>query len=571
MRQIHRWTALVGATTLLMGLGFLASPGPVVQAVTTVNQIGAVIDGENERDESGFSVAMSADGTRIAIGSPYSDGVGGNFDNTGRVRIYNWDGSIWMQVGTDIDGEAARDFFGESVAMSADGTRIAIGAPGNNAGYVRVYTLTNNVWTQTGVNIIGEDTYDNFGRSLAMSADGSRIAIGAPNNSDNSLFHGHVRVYTLSGTTWQQTGTDIDGEDARDASGFSVAMSADGAHIAIGAPFNTSGQGQVRVYTLSGDTWLQTGADIDGENVNDESGMSVAMSADGTRIAIGAPGNTSGKGHVRVYTLSGGAWLQTGNDIDGEATNDLSGKSVAMTADGNRIAIGAPYSDGVDGNFNDTGRVRIYNWDGSIWKQVGTDIDGKAANDLSGSSVALSTDGTRIAIGAPGNTNRTGHVRVFSVQDSPGAPTISAITAGDGVLTISFSAGTENGSTITNFKYSIDGTNYIALNPTATTSPFTISGLTNETSYSVTIKSVNAIGDSPASNAIAGTPVASATTVSEPTTTTAVPTTTVATPTATPTKVDSLPETGNNSSTLVFISALLVIGGITLSRRHKVL
>jgi LPXTG-motif cell wall-anchored protein len=568
MRQIHRWTALVGATTLLMGLGFLASPGPVVQAVTTVNQIGADIDGENERDESGFSVAMSADGTRIAIGAPYV----GMMSNPGYVRVYTSINNVWTQTGGDIIGEAAQDFFGTSVAMSADGTRIAIGAPGNNAGYVRVYTLTNNVWTQTGGDIIGEDTYDNFGRSLAMSADGSRIAIGAPNNSDNSPFHGHVRVYTLSGDTWLQTGADIDGEDARDASGFSVAMSADGAHIAIGAPFNTSGKGHVRVYTLSGDTWLQTGADIDGKNVNDESGMSVAMSADGTRIAIGASGNTSGKGHVRVYTLSGGAWQQTGNDIDGEATNDLSGKSVAMTADGNRIAIGAPYSDGVDGNFNDTGRVRIYNWDGSIWMQVGIDIDGKAPNDLSGSSVALSTDGTRIAIGAPGNTNRTGHVRVFSVQDSPGAPTISAITAGDGVLTVSFSAGTENGSTITNFKYSIDGTNYIALNPTATTSPFTISGLTNGTSYSVTIKSVNAIGDSPASNAIAGTPVASATTVSEPTTTTAaVPTTTVATPTATPTKVDSLPETGNNSSTLVFISALLVIGGITLSRRHKVL
>ncbi len=213
--------------------------------------------------------------------------------------------------------------------------------------------------------------------------------------------------------------------------------------------------------------------------------------------------------------------------------------------------------------------------------QIGADIDGENANDWSGISVAMSADGTRIAIGAPGNTSGKGHVRVFSVQDSPGAPTISAITAGDGVLTISFSAGTENGSTITNFKYSIDGTNYIALNPTATTSPFTISGLTNGTSYSVTIKSVNAIGDSPASNAIEGTPVASATTVAPATTTstapttttttTAVPTTTVATPTATPTKVDSLPETGNNSSTLVFISALLVIGGITLSRRHKVL
>ena len=284
----------------------------------------------------------------------------------------------------------------------------------------------------------------------------------------------------------------------------------------------------------------QIGADIDGENANDWSGFSVAMSADGTRIAIGAPGRMMpNPGYVRVYTLRDNGWQQTGGDIDGENERDESGKSVAMSADGSRIAIGAP-----------------------------------------------------------GNTSGKGHVRVFSVQDSPGAPTISAITAGDGVLTISFSAGTENGSTITNFKYSIDGTNYIALNPTATTSPFTISGLTNGTSYSVTIKSVNAIGDSPASNAIAGTPVAPATTVSEPTTTTApttttttttavptttvaaptttttttaVPTTTVAAPTATPTKVDSLPETGNNSSTLVFISALLVIGGITLSRRRKVL
>ena len=560
MRQIHRWTSLVGATTLLMGLGFLASPGPVVQAVTTVNQIGADIVGDHGFEESGASVAMSADGTRIAIGSP--DYI--NF-NPGYVRVYTSINNVWIQTGTDIDGEAGGDNFGIAVAMSADGTRIAIGAPSNNAGYVRVYTLTNNVWTQTGVNIIGEDGGDNFGRSLAMSADGSRIAIGAPNNSDNSdnsPFHGHVRVYTLTNGDWEQIGTDIDGENAGDHSGFSVAMSADGARIAIGAPFNTSDKGHVRVYTSINNVWIQTGTDIDGEAGGDNFGIAVAMSADGTRIAIGAPSNNAG--YVRVYTLTNNVWTQTGVNIIGEDGGDNFGRSLAMSADGSRIAIGAPYSDGVDGNFNDTGHVRIYNWDGSIWMQVGIDIDGKAANDLSGSSVALSTDGTRIAIGAPGNTNRTGHVRVFSVQDSPGAPTISAITAGDGVLTVSFSAGTDNGSTITNFKYSIDGTNYIALNPTATTSPFTVSGLTNGTSYSVTIKSVNAIGDSPASNAIAGTPVASATTVSEPTTT-------VATPTATPTKVDSLPETGNNSSTLVFISALLVIGGITLSRRHKVL
>jgi hypothetical protein len=96
-------------------------------------------------DLSGWSVSMSADGNVIAIGAPYNDGNG---YYAGHVRVYEWNvtASDWSQRGTDIDGEAERDQSGGSVSMSADGNVVAIGALYNNgngewAGHVRVYEL----------------------------------------------------------------------------------------------------------------------------------------------------------------------------------------------------------------------------------------------------------------------------------------------------------------------------------------------------------------------------------------------------------------------------------------------
>ena len=97
------------------------------------------------------------------------------------------------------------------------------------------------------------------------------------------------------------------------------------------------------MYSESGGTWTQVGADIDGEAAGDQSGWSVSMSSDGTRVAIGATDNEAGyvRGHVRVYAESGGTWAQVGADIDGEAAGDESGSSVSMSSDGTRVAIGA--------------------------------------------------------------------------------------------------------------------------------------------------------------------------------------------------------------------------------------
>ena len=269
---------------------------------------------------------------------------------------------------------------------------------------------------------------DESGYSVSLSSDGTTVAIGAPYNDGNGSYSGHVRIYAWNSATsaWEQQGADIDGEAAGDYSGWSVSLSSDGTTVAIGASCNDgngSDSGHVRIYAWNSATsaWEQQGADIDGEAAGDRSGESVSLSSDGTTVAIGAHGNDgngSWSGHVRIYAWNSAtsAWEQQGADIDGEAADDDSGSSVSLSSDGTTVAIGATDN---DGNGSDSGHVRIYAWNSatSAWEQQGADIDGEAAGDWSGWSVSLSSDGTTVAIGAPyndGNGSNSGHVRVYS-------------------------------------------------------------------------------------------------------------------------------------------------------------
>ena len=181
----------------------------------------------------------------------------------------------------------------------------------------------------------------------------------------------------------------------------------------------------------------QVGNDIDGESSNDYSGWSVSIDSDGSHVAIGAYGNNgngSDSGHVRIYEYSGSAWSQLGNDIDGEAVNDNFGYSVSIDSDGSHVAIGAYLN---NGNGSDSGHVRIYEYSSGSWSQVGNDIDGEAANDRSGRSVSIDSDGSHVAIGSPNKGNDKGHVRVYDV----GAPTIHSVSlaADNSTIAVTFS------------------------------------------------------------------------------------------------------------------------------------
>jgi hypothetical protein len=116
---------------------------------------------------------------------------------------------------------------------------------------------------------------------------------------------------------------------------------------------------------------------------------------------------------ISFLTIQAQDWAKVGSDIIGEAADDRSGYSVSLSSDGSVVAIGAY---GNDGNGDDAGHVRIYQNQSGTWTQIGSDIVGEAAGDQSGYSVSLSSDGSIVAIGAifnAGNGSYSGQVRVY--------------------------------------------------------------------------------------------------------------------------------------------------------------
>ena len=339
-------------------------------------QLGSDIDGVAAGDQSGSQVAISGDGLTVAIGAS-------SHDANGHTQVFKYDtnSKSWVQLGADIDGESAGDMSGSSVSLSSDGSILAIGAllnadSGARSGHTRIYQFDSSSasWVQLGADIDGEAAGDLSGSSVSLSEDGQTVAIGAPSNSANGAESGHTRIFKYDGTSasWVQLGGDIDGEAAGDESGSSVALSGDGSTVAIGANKNDgngslSGHARIYKFDSSSASWVQLGADIDGESAGDMSGSSVSLSRDGSALAIGAIHNQDGglrSGHTRLYDFNedSSSWVQRGGDIDGEAQINHSGRSVALSADGSTVAIGANLADKADnGIANDAaGHVRVY-------------------------------------------------------------------------------------------------------------------------------------------------------------------------------------------------------------------
>jgi hypothetical protein len=142
-------------------------------------------------DNFGYSVSLSADGLRVAIGSPKNSGLQNN-KAYGNVRIFQWKfDDFWEQLGGDIDGNAqVEERSGFSVSLSADGLRVAIGAPGGDT--VRLYEYKDNLWTKLGQDFVHEGASGYF---VCLDEDGDRVAIGAPFDVSDAGTEGVVRVY----------------------------------------------------------------------------------------------------------------------------------------------------------------------------------------------------------------------------------------------------------------------------------------------------------------------------------------------------------------------------------------
>tara|TARA_B100001093_G_scaffold302627_2_gene288629 strand:- start:4432 stop:12453 length:8022 start_codon:yes stop_codon:yes gene_type:complete len=153
-------------------------------------QIGSSIYGESTNDFSGVN-AISEDGFKLAIGASKNDGGG---KNSGSVRVYELSQNsplTWSQVGGDIDGDSSEDLLGSDLSLSADGSVLAIGAPEdkdstdaeNSRGEVKIFELTSSpgTWVQKGSSIVGSETIEDskLGASVSLNGAGDRVAIGS--------------------------------------------------------------------------------------------------------------------------------------------------------------------------------------------------------------------------------------------------------------------------------------------------------------------------------------------------------------------------------------------------------
>jgi hypothetical protein len=363
---------------------------------------------------------LNSDGTIVAIGATMNDGFNGDSAYSGHVRIYENTTGSWVQLGNDIDGEAPNHTSGFSVCLDSSGTTVAIGAHSSSSlsitGYVKVYEFVSGEWQQKGTTITGDSIAEDFGSAVSISSEGDVVAIGGPKNNYVGDNAGYVKVFYFDSGDWQQKGNNIYAEDSYDWFGYSVSLNSNGSVLAIGAPGNNSASGHVRVFEYNISNWVQVGNDIDGEYPDDESGTSVSVNALGDIVAIGAPFNSDAgteAGQVRVYENSGGNWILKGNDIDGESTSSLSGTSVSISDSGNIVAIGGPYNEG-SGDY--PGHTRVYSYNSTTWIQQGADIDGEISLSEAGNAVSLNYDGSVVAIGAPfnnGNGTDAGHVRIY--------------------------------------------------------------------------------------------------------------------------------------------------------------
>ena len=367
------------------------------------------LEGDNSGDNFGYSIATNAEGTRIIVGAPRKD-ISAKSD-AGGVKVFEFSNGAWTQVGSEFQGADPNDNVGFAVAMTRNGRRIAysrgknIGsANASDKGSVFVYDWNGSSWTIVGASMNGSTNGDQFGYSMAFNEDGSRIVVGAPGNDNGGSDAGQVRTFEWNGTVWMPTGSDLDGPSASDRFGNDLDLSKNGNTLVVGAPFYNN-TGRVVAYKWTSGNW-STNQTWNGSASTERFGSAVALDEDGNRLVVASEGHSSFTGKVQLYEYSGSSWSTKGSAITGDANNDYFGGSIDLSDDGNHLIVGA----WEQGN-NHSGYAKIYDWTGGSWSQYDQTITGQSPRRL-GWAVAISPNGEKVFTGAP-NSNE-GYVEAYA-------------------------------------------------------------------------------------------------------------------------------------------------------------
>jgi hypothetical protein len=450
-----------GLLVLVLGAGFggvvavdASGQAPAIEREPEQKLV-ATASEENERGRFGSDVAISGDGTLALVGAPDEDG------GVGAVWTFTRSQSGWSEQGPELtvptadseaggctdetsgeeeeaeEGEEVGEEpgeeeveqphpcnFGRSVALSEDGSTAVVGVPreNGNSGAVWIYTRSGSSWTQpTELGSPEPGLNRRFGVSVAVSAGGTTIAVGAPR------LRGRVWVFRRSGSSWVPIGGGIagTGEEGEGFFGHSVALSGDGETLVAGAPSDDEKQGAAWIFTRSGSGWAQQGSKITGAGESGEGrfGSSVALSADGNTALVGAHGNDEGSGAVWAYDETDAGWVQQGPALNaGGQDAEAFGDSVALSADGATALVGANDAE------ENRGAAWIYERTSGGWQEQAKLATGSTEQGMGrfGSSVALSAEGQWLLVGGAFD-QRLGAVWAFGSR-----PTVTGLAPAAG-------------------------------------------------------------------------------------------------------------------------------------------
>jgi len=401
------------------------------------NILGQAIEGIGTDDNIGNSAAISGDGNRIVIGSPFAQA---NYVGEGVARVYEIDSNgAWSQIGSDIFGGDTNILLGSAVDISEDGKRIIVGRPGipfsNTMGMAGIWKESNGEWIP--IAYFNDAANNNsFGQSVGMCNTGKFVIIGSP-VADASTGLAIVYQEDQDGS-WSSS--NIVGQTLNGMTGSAVNISGDCSRVVVnGRAFDTNSDSNMwysttGVYKLTSRPYIpsltQIGMYIDEKAFNVDfddflTGSSTDLSYDGNRVIIG--NIVIGSGYSQVYELQNNGWTQLGDNILGETTEDKTGYRVGICGEGNRVIVGSPgYGDCTQG------RSQVFDYVAGAWLEVAV-IDGNC--DSSGTSVGISGDCKRVIIGEPkhassdGTMLDIGRARVFQESLTTCGPCYEHVTS----------------------------------------------------------------------------------------------------------------------------------------------
>jgi CHASE2 domain-containing sensor protein len=424
------------ATLALMSLAVAAACASAASfASDPLVQVGAKLqpsDGTPYR-AFGDSVALSADGGAALVGAP------DDADGDGAAWVFVKQDGRWIQQGPklvpqDSDGGAE---FGRSVALSADGGTALIGGWDEDDGHgaAWAFTRTGGAWTQQGAKLLPADPALTppevfFGYRVALSADGDTALIGG---HGDGYGYGAAWAFTRAGGVWTQQGPKLTvpgetlGSDGTYSwFGSAVALSADGDTALIGGEHDADGLGAAWIFTRAGPTWTQ-GPKLTGagESGLARFGRSVALSGDGSSALVGGEEDASSVGAAWAFARGDGSWAQQGTKLT--ATDEQGAGRF-----GAAVALDATGDDAVIGGWSDAdelGAAWPFVRSGGGWTAHGAKLDPTDASDdyvAFGDAVALSADAQTLVLGGRDDNSGNGAAWIFTPADAPLAvPTLS--------------------------------------------------------------------------------------------------------------------------------------------------